>query len=70
MKTRSTKAAKSELRGEYDFSKGERGVYAARYAQGSNVVVLQPDVAKIFSTSRSVNLSLRKLIQRKTVAAK
>jgi len=48
---------------EYDFSHGERGRYARRYAQGSNVVVLEPDVAKVFSTSKGVNASLRKLIR-------
>ena len=37
-----------ELREEYDFSRGERGKYASRYAQGSNVVVLDPDVAAAF----------------------
>ena len=39
---------------EYDFSKGVRGKYAKQYAEGSNVVVLSPDVAKIFRTSESV----------------
>jgi hypothetical protein len=46
---------------EYDFSKGVRGKYASRYARGSNVVVLEPDVAKLFSTSKMVNRSLRGL---------
>jgi hypothetical protein len=40
---------------EYDFSKGVRGKYAKRYAEGSNVVVLSPDMAKVFPTSESVN---------------
>ena len=44
---------------EYDFSKGTRGKYARRYAKGSNVVVLDPDVAKLFKDSRSVNRVLR-----------
>lgn len=44
---------------EYDFSKGTRGKYARRYARGSNVVVLDPDVAKVFKNSRSVNRVLR-----------
>jgi len=34
-----------EMRSHYDFSGGVRGKYAARYAQGTNVVVLAPDVA-------------------------
>ncbi|UVT15008.1 MAG: hypothetical protein H8K04_14420 [Nitrospira sp.] len=48
---------------EYDFSKGVRGKYANRYAEGSNVVVLSPDVAKIFRTSESVNEALRTLVR-------
>jgi len=48
---------------EYDFSKGVRGKYAKRYAEGSNVVVLSPDVAKIFRTSESVNKALRTLVR-------
>jgi hypothetical protein len=48
---------------EYDFSRGRRGKYARRYAEGTNVVVLEPDVAKVFPNSKKVNASLRKLIQ-------
>ena len=48
---------------EYDFSEGVRGKYAKRYAEGSNVVVLSPDVAKIFRTSESVNEALRTLVR-------
>ena len=36
------------MRREYDFSRGVRGKYARRYAQGANVVVIEADVAKIF----------------------
>ena len=46
---------------EYDFSKGTRGKYARRYAAGSNVVVLDPDVAEIFPDSESANEALRAL---------
>lgn len=46
-------------RAEYDFSRGVRGRYAARYARGSNVVVLAPDVAEVFRTARAVNAALR-----------
>jgi len=38
-----------------------RGKYAKRYAQGSNVVVIEPDVAKIFPDHDSVNHALRSL---------
>lgn len=48
---------------EYDFSNGVRGKYAKRYAEGSNVVVLSPDLAKIFRTSESVNEALRTLVR-------
>ena len=46
---------------EYDFSGGVRGKYAKRYAHGTNVVVLDPDVAKLFPDSETVNRSLRAL---------
>ncbi|OHB93929.1 MAG: hypothetical protein A2Z57_00645 [Planctomycetes bacterium RIFCSPHIGHO2_12_39_6] len=48
---------------EYDFSKGIRGKYAARYAEGTNVVVIEPDVAKIFPDHNSVNQALRSLAE-------
>jgi len=51
----------SDMRAEYDFSKGVRGKYAKRYAQGTNVVLLAPDVAKVFPTAEAVNESLRAL---------
>lgn len=46
---------------KYDFSSGVRGKYAKQYKQGSNVIVLDPDVAKIFTDQKSVNQSLRAL---------
>ena len=48
---------------EYDFSKGQRGKYAQRYAEVTNVVVLSPDVAEVFQDSQSVNQALRALIK-------
>ena len=48
---------------EYDFSRGVRGKYVRRYAQGSNVVVLDPDVAKAFPNAEAVNSSLRSLAE-------
>ena len=47
---------------EYDFSKGVRGKYAKRYVEGSNAVVLSPDMAKVFPTSESVKEALRTLV--------
>ena len=49
------------MRAEYDFSRGVRGKYSRRYAQGANVIVLEPDVAKVFPNAASVNDSLRAL---------
>ena len=50
-----------EMLEEYDFSGGVRGKYAARFAEGANVVVLDPDVAEVFPDSESVNQALRAL---------
>jgi len=61
MKKTNEKATEPEIRAEYDFSDGVRGKYARRYAQGTNVVVLEPDVAKIFPSAKDVNRSLRAL---------
>lgn len=49
------------MRPEYDFSGAVRGVTAARYAQGTNVVVLDRDVAAVFPDARAVNEALRTL---------
>lgn len=46
---------------EYDFSSGIRGKYATRYAKGTNVVVIEPDVAEFFPDHDSVNRALRAL---------
>jgi hypothetical protein len=48
-----------DIRAEYDFSAGVRGKYSARYAQGTNVVVLDPDVAAAYPTAEAVNSALR-----------
>jgi hypothetical protein len=40
-----------------------RGKYAARFAEGANVVVLDPDVAEVFPDSESVNQALRALAE-------
>jgi hypothetical protein len=61
MTKKPNKPADADLRAEYDFSCGVRGRYARRYAQGANVVVLEPDVAKAFPNSAAVNSSLRAL---------
>ena len=50
-----------DMREEYDFRAGVRGKYAERYAQGTNVVLLDPDVAEVFRDPASVNRALRAL---------
>ena len=52
---------KNEILPEYDFSRGRRNKYAVRYAEGSNVVVLDPDVAAVFPSGAEVNAALRAL---------
>ena len=46
---------------KYDFSKGVRGKYARKYHQGSNIIVLDPDLAERFPNSQAVNQALRSL---------
>jgi hypothetical protein len=50
-----------EILPEYDFSRASRNKYASRYAAGSNVVVLEPDVAAAFPSSGEANEALRAL---------
>ncbi len=57
-----------EMHDEYDFSKGRRGHYAKRYAEGTNVVLLDPDVAAYFRDSAHVNQALRWLLLRALAA--
>lgn len=60
-KAKNSAADADTMRPEYDFSNAVRGVTAARYAQGTNVVLLDPDVAQLFPDSRAVNEALRTL---------
>ena len=48
---------------EYDFSKGVQGKYAKKYSEGTNVVVIDPDVSKFFPDHDSVNQALRSLTE-------
>ena len=52
-----------DLLPHYDFRGGVRGKYAARYREGTNVVVLAPDVAARFPHSAAVNRALRALAE-------
>jgi len=66
-------ANNDEMRSEYrreELGAGVRGKYYAQYQQGTNLVLLSPDVAKVFPTEESVNAALRSLMDlaRKTTA--
>ena len=50
------------MRPEYDFSKGVRNKYAARLKPGSQIIVLDPDVAAAFGDAKAVNKALRALL--------
>ena len=55
-----------ELQPEYDFSRmagGVRGKYVERYQAGTNLILLDPDVARAFPTEADVNNALRLLMQ-------
>jgi len=58
---------KDELRPEYDLSTllkdGVRGKYAAQYQEGTNLVLLAPDVAAAFSDAEAVNEALRLVLR-------
>lgn len=66
MKKVETEMEEDELRPEYDLSqlKGRvRGKYVERYREGTNLVLLEPDVAAAFPDARAVNEALRMLIK-------
>ena len=54
--------ARDEILPEYDFSQGVRNKYAERYRAGTNLVLLEPDVAERFPNSDAVNRALRSLL--------
>ncbi len=58
--SKTTKA--DEMRSEYDFSGGVRGKHYKAYQAGTNVVLLEPDIAEVFKDSESVNHALRMLL--------
>ncbi len=60
-KDREPPADRDTMRAEYDFSHAVRGVTAARYAEGANVVVIDPEVLDVFPDGESVNEALSAL---------
>lgn len=63
MKKRPKRSAdRDTMRPEYDFRGGARGKYVSRYREGTNVVVLDPDVAAAFPNADAVNRALRTLL--------
>ena len=71
MKKKSKDETSDELRPEYDLAnllkEGVRGKYSKRYEQGTNLVLLSPDIAKAFPTDEAVNEALRLVIQLKRI---
>jgi len=67
MRAKSKGVKVDELRPEYDLARllrnGVQGKYANRYREGTNLVLLAPDVAKAFPTEEAVNEALRLVIQ-------
>lgn len=51
------------MKKQYDFKEGVRGKYAARFREGTNLARLDPDVARRFPDSESVNRALRSLAE-------
>jgi hypothetical protein len=73
MKKPSAKSADKKMQPGYDFSTGGRSKHFRRYQRGTNVVVLEPDVARFFPNAETVNDSLRALagiIRRQKAVAK
>lgn len=62
MNLKNNSEREDEMRDEYDFSGGVRGKFYKEYTQGTNVVLLDADVAEVFHDSESVNRALRTLI--------
>jgi hypothetical protein len=51
-----------DFRPEYDFSDGVRGKHYRAYEEGTNLVLLDPDISRVFKDSESVNHALRMLL--------
>jgi hypothetical protein len=60
-RSRNRKHDRDTMRADYDFSRAERGATAARYAQGVNIAVIDPEVLDVFPDAATVNQTLRAL---------
>ena len=67
MKSKMDNQMDDDLRPEYDLAEllksGVRGKYAERFRQGTNLFLIEPDIAKVFPTDQAVNEALRLVIQ-------
>ncbi len=74
MRTKTKEETIAELRPEYDLGRllktGVRGKYVERYRQGTNLILLDPDVAEAFPNGTSVNEALRLVIRLRELPAK
>ena len=61
VRSRSDSNDRDTMRADYDFSRAVRGVTHARYAAGSNIVVIDPEVLDVFPDGKTVNEALRAL---------
>jgi len=67
------KSSANEMRAEYDFSKlrgGVRGKYYSKAKAGTNLVLIDPDLVKVFPNDESVNRALRLLLETASDATK
>ena len=65
------KTKKDELRSEYSselIKSGIRGKYANSYKEGTNIVLIEPDLHKLFPDSKSVNKALRDYVENQSTA--
>ena len=65
MRKAKKEAIDDDLLPEYDFTNAVRAKYADRYNQKTNIVVIEPDLTKIFPNTKAVNEALRSLAKKK-----
>ncbi len=70
MKKKTAKVDKDNMRAEYDLSGGVKNPYAARFAKGTNLVLIEPELSKAFPSGAAVNAALRILLKAGAQAVK